>query len=1191
MIKNTHNTWRQLFFLLLFAVGTATLAEAQKPNAVRELQPGKTITRVIRGGESHQYKIPLKKGDYCRIAVGEKSSEIVFSIANSEEAYLADSWTLFAKTPPPESSINYVAAKTDTYVLEITRMKGKSPPITYVIKLDPIRQASEPEKKAVAATMMESGLNLLLLAESDPHPSFPRAGVERIREAFLLDEFLEDKVTVGEKIMRDRYLGFGYSRMNQNQPAIKYLERSYGLFQQVEIPDADFRKLWKTILLNDLGQAYFAVGEEETALRYLEQIDFDDLEYWKKYPKVLKTSSGLLYSLYISRGDVENYEKSIKFTQKMIDHAGEYGFDDIGVMGLHMNLGKAFTEAGYYKKAHETYLKDLELNLAIQERLKKSTIPADRFLLGDTKDNESTIRNNIGIVFLRNGNFDKARENIEAALKLALAQKNELNIAKFKSNLGGVFARQKRYALALKYFDETLPQLRKFRDEYVNTFRETGLIGYRMEERVVSAFVTVVPYYYGMVLRETGKLDDAVKTHKKSIESGEQYKFRKFEARARIELGLDYLVLKKNDAAWAEFQKALELSKLAESRDEIIAAYDGLMRASAARGEIALAIFYGKRSVNLLQTTRAELEKIGKDVASEFVKDNEDTYRRLANFLIMEGRLEEAQIVLYLLKLAEFKELASRPESSDQQTIPEIDVESEIGDKIDRRNELSRELVKLENCGTAQDPNCARAADRNDRIAEIKKALETAELTYNETLKKLKDGAKDIDRPGKAPLGNGQSTFSLMPFLAKSKIKTAAIYTLITTDTKSEVPVNLTKSAPNLKDAAAKKGGFGWTILETADSIRAYPIDIAGLKEDIGEFQTDLRTAELDPEDTAKRIYDKIFRQRSLKTSTTLEEDLAVYFKDSEQKVIMWSLDGILRYVPMSALHDGQKYLVEDRIQTVFTPISIPHLESARSANPHILGLGVTKPRLVDSVYFDELKGVGRELRNAVRQPGENTGLIDGVSRLDNAFVSKEALRLIRSGKFSIVHFATHFKYLLDDPVNSFLVTGNGKITLEELEEHGLFLSTDILVMSACETGLTKDGYGKDAEGLPFSAQKEGAKTVIASLWKISDEGTPELMTGFYKRLKENNGTRAAESFRQSQLALLRGEELDTSMTEAEDVSRPGVKKSAARKSASRSDIDPANQVKNRVKYQIVPSRRFAHPHYWAAFVLTGNWQ
>jgi tetratricopeptide (TPR) repeat protein len=129
----------------------------------------------------------------------------------------------------------------------------------------------------------------------------------------------------------------------------------------------------------------------------------------------------------------------------------------------------------------------------------------------------------------------------------------------------------------------------------------------------------------------------------------------------------------------------------------------------------------------------------------------------------------------------------------------------------------------------------------------------------------------------------------------------------------------------------------------------------------------------------------------------------------------------------------------------------------------------------------------------------------------------------------------------------------DGILTALEVEELDL-RKTQLVVLSACETGLGKVAGGEGVLGLQRAFQIAGARTTITSLWKVDDTATRRLMERFYENYwRKNTGT--LEALRSAQLAMLRG-----------DLPR----------AAERDDG---------------PTDRRAPPYYWAAFVLSGDWR
>ena len=93
----------------------------------------------------------------------------------------------------------------------------------------------------------------------------------------------------------------------------------------------------------------------------------------------------------------------------------------------------------------------------------------------------------------------------------------------------------------------------------------------------------------------------------------------------------------------------------------------------------------------------------------------------------------------------------------------------------------------------------------------------------------------------------------------------------------------------------------------------------------------------------------------------------------------------------------------------------------------------------------------------------------------------------------------------------------DGLLTAEDVSGLDL-LATDLVVLSACETGLGEIHVGEGVFGLRRAFVLAGAKTLVMSLWKVPDEQTCELMEDFYRRILTGEGR--AEALRQAQLEM-----------------------------------------------------------------------
>jgi CHAT domain-containing protein/predicted negative regulator of RcsB-dependent stress response len=156
-----------------------------------------------------------------------------------------------------------------------------------------------------------------------------------------------------------------------------------------------------------------------------------------------------------------------------------------------------------------------------------------------------------------------------------------------------------------------------------------------------------------------------------------------------------------------------------------------------------------------------------------------------------------------------------------------------------------------------------------------------------------------------------------------------------------------------------------------------------------------------------------------------------------------------------------------------------------------------------DSLTVSRLPSTLREAKAimAVTPPGEGMEAIGFAA-------TKE--RVVSGGlkDYRIIHFATHGLLNNESPELSgvilSLVDEGGKRREGFLRLHDIYdmeLSADLVVLSACRTGLGRNVQGEGVVGLTSGFMYAGAKSVIASLWKVDDDATAELMSHFYSAL------------------------------------------------------------------------------------------
>jgi len=150
----------------------------------------------------------------------------------------------------------------------------------------------------------------------------------------------------------------------------------------------------------------------------------------------------------------------------------------------------------------------------------------------------------------------------------------------------------------------------------------------------------------------------------------------------------------------------------------------------------------------------------------------------------------------------------------------------------------------------------------------------------------------------------------------------------------------------------------------------------------------------------------------------------------------------------------------------------------------------------------------------------------------------------------------------------------DGILTAEEVQSLDL-RGTELVVLSACETGLGQGHYGQGVLGLQRAFQAAGASAVVASLWKVDDAATTVLMEQFYTNLWSRKMPKL-EALRQAQLTVLNNPSL-VSKRRAEPAKQRGVDEKEEKLPQGGPTAPPT-----------APSPR-SDPALWAAFVLSGD--
>lgn len=588
----------------------------------------------------------------------------------------------------------------------------------------------------------------------------------------------------------------------------------------------------------------------------------------------------------------------------------------------------------------------------------------------------------------------------------------------------------------------------------------------------------------------------------------------------RINMGLVALGEGKADEAISWAMKAMPF--IAANRTQMLSDqrwnFELLSNAFAMKGQPERAIFFGKMAVNAQQEIRATNTVTGAQDMAASQAEWRRLYQSLADLLISQGRISEAQVVLNMEKEEEVFEFLRR--------------------------------------------------DAGQGLSQTRALLTDAELTEEARLDALSAAPIAAERELRAILARidaGQATEAEedQAFLLQEALQAAADrFDAEVTAFLAQVPQDNRATLEQTFDAV----GSYQAVLDTLDRPAAI-LQVAALDQATHLFLTLPgltlhRQVDIPRGDLARMVLDAL--QAIEDVSPGAEAHLQALYRvlfapvaddlaEAGVQVVMLNLDGFLRYVPFAALHDGQGWLIERHAFAIYTP-AVPTQFAAMPRDPGATaGFGVTAAH----PGFSPLPGVAAELAAIF---GDGSGVLAGETALDGGF-DERSLRRTLLRKPQVLHIASHFNLLPGREDDSFLLLGDGsRLPLSKIRTTRAlrFQGVDLLTLSACQTA--RGGDGSEIDGFAATAQLNGAGAVMASLWPVSDAATPVLMRDFYAGMMEG-GLDKAEALRAAQVAMLRG-----------DGSGTGGTRAAVALDAPRAP------------------HGYAHPYYWSAFVLMGNW-
>jgi len=1133
------------------------------PGGPTALEPGKAVEREIRRGERHSYTVHADAGQFVGVIAFATGIDVSVALSDPRGKQLLAVDSGHGVCGPEPLSV--IAEDSGDLRLGVSASSPDAPAGHYQIQLVELRAAAPTDQTrikaeraytegcslyarggaesavAAAGKWQESAALWQSLNDTDGQAiSLFNAGrafdaaydtrraIESYAQALPLMHAMGNREAEATTLNN---IGLAYAALGETQKALD----SYN--QALPIAHATGDRVGEALTLNNIGAVDYALGEKQKALDCFNQV-LPVLHAAGNRAGEAKTLNNI-GSVYSDLGDKQ---KALDFFNQALPLAHAAG-DRAVEAATRNNMGSLYAALGEMPKALDCFNQALPLIHAVGDRA-----------------GEARTLSNIGSVYDDLGEKQKALDYFNQSLPLAHAAGDRSGEATTLNNIGWVYAALGERQKALDYYNRALPLIRAVgeREGEARTLNNIGAVYADLTEKQKA-----LDYYnqalalaraagdrsgeattlsnIGWVYDALGEKQKALDTYNQALPLERAVGDRGGEAITLTNIGGVWDDLGEKQKALDYFTQSLPLSRAVQDPLGEASTLAMLMEHWKSLGNPSLAVLFGKEAVDRFQQVRRNIGGLEKEARQSFLKSNEYYYRELAELLVSAGRLPDAQQVLDLLKAQEYSDFTQRRGDAGSATRPVALTPAE--EKSNKEYErITGEITAIGEEWNELNAKSARSAEEEQRYNDLSARLTAASQAFQAFLKTLYDSF------GKGAQANAQvrtideQTAGLQTLIGELGAGTAAIYTLVL-DQKCVVMV----------------------ITPATRVAHEIPIGRLALFNKVDAFTRSLTIP--DPEEEirpkAQDLYNILI--------APIEKDL----QGAKAQTLVWSLDDVLRYIPLAALYDGKQYLVERFRNVVITTASVGNLkESLQVSGWRGLAMGVSR----DYDGKGDLKAVPDELDSVVRSdktPGSH-GPVPGTILLDDSF-TVTAMETALGQHFPLVHIASHYVFDVGGDTKSYLLLGGNTaggqgfhLTLADLRDDPRidFKGIELLTLSGCQTAVgSNDSDGREIDGLGITAQRKGARAVVATLWAVDDASVGILMETFYRLWITTPGITKAEALRQAQLMLLHG---------AADAAATG------RDSAAVSPVGASKQP---------PASPYANPHHWAPFLLIGNWK
>ena len=772
------------------------------------------------------------------------------------------------------------------------------------------------------------------------------------------------------------------------------------------------------------------------------------------------------------------------------------------------NIGKLYNDAGDFQQALDYYLRALPL-------------------FADTPARRAIALNNIGVAYTSLGDLERALDYLQQSVELVKAGTDRNAESYTLSNIGFVYNRLLKFKEALDFY----AQARAIQQKTGNRAQEAETLD-----------------LIGISYSDMGDPQKALGYHQQALEIQRATKNVRREALCLSNLGHVYRLLGQSEKAIEHFDQSLSLLRNLNDLKSVSVALEGRARAQQQRGNLTEARKDVEEALSLVEAVRAR--SASQQLRASYLASKEKAYDLYVDVLMqLHAKDPAGQYDAEALKASERGRARSLLETLNE---AHVDIQQGVDAELVKRE---REIRQAINAKAQRQIQLTAQNGNRQEIETFGKEIRALEDEYQKVQVAIRRAS-----PAYAELTEPQ------PLSAKE------IQQLLDSDTVlleyslgDERSYVWAVTSNSIKSFELPKGeGIEKVARQAYESLKARAV--AKSLETPGQRQA--RIAQADAE----------FKRNAAELGRMILAPAAAEFGTKRLVVIA---DGALQYVPFAALSTAgtgyRPFILDHEIVSLPSASSLAvQRQALANRKPAPKGLAV----IADPVFSTN---DSRFKSGTVAQAGDGTRIIEhgpaGAGGLGGRlvirrlpFTRQEADQILAvapagsafkaldfrankatavSGELSnyrYVHFATHgyvdtTRAGLSAIVLS-LVDENGKPQDGFLRTHDIYnlkLPAELVVLSACETGLGKEVKGEGIEGLTRGFMHAGARRVIVSLWNVNDKATAGLMQRVYVGMLRNGKTPAA-ALRDAQMRMLR-------------------------------------------------VKQWESPYYWAGFVLQGEWR